>query len=247
MLLTHLFRHVETQYHNNFGLISGVINTPSPLWDLEYADDTVLLSNSAEQITRLLHLLPCEGSQRGLLLHEDKCEHLRLNSDTRVFYAPLPYTSICNCEVCSGNLPSVNPVPLSSEVKYLGAYRSTLGPRKNVSYRVSQAMHCSKLLKLLLSHASLPPSWKLTVYRSIVQATLAYAMDSELLSQAQLTKLSSVHFKSSRLSLPTITASSLRKQNALTAALPAWLSGLSVLSPLLKFICMIDSDCLVIC
>ena len=43
-------------------------------------------------------------------------------------------------------------------------------------------MHASKLLKLLLSHASLPPSWKLTVYRSIVQAILMYAMDSELLS-----------------------------------------------------------------
>ena len=66
-------------------------------------------------------------------------------------------------------------------MKYLGVYLSSLGPRKNVRYRVSQAMPASKLLKPLLSHASLPPSWKLTVYRSIVQAILMYAMDSELL------------------------------------------------------------------
>ena len=80
----------------------------------------------------------------------------------------------------------------------MGVFLSTSGPRKNVSYRVSQAVHASKLLKPLLSHASLPPSWKLTVYRSIVQAILMYAMDSELLSHSQLAKLNSVHFKSIR-------------------------------------------------
>ena len=46
MVRTHLFHDVETQYEHQYGLLSGVIHTPSALWDLEYADDTVLLSNS---------------------------------------------------------------------------------------------------------------------------------------------------------------------------------------------------------
>ena len=53
-VFTHLFHDVEADYQTRFGEISGVIHAPSPLWDLEYADDTVLLSCSAEQLNRLL-------------------------------------------------------------------------------------------------------------------------------------------------------------------------------------------------
>ena len=47
-VLTHLFHDVESKYAEQFGEISGVFYTPSPLWDLKYADDTVLLSSSAD-------------------------------------------------------------------------------------------------------------------------------------------------------------------------------------------------------
>ena len=53
-VLTHLFHDVEADYQTRFGEILGVIHVPSPLWDLEYADETVLLSCSAEQLNRLL-------------------------------------------------------------------------------------------------------------------------------------------------------------------------------------------------
>ena len=54
-VLTHLFHDVELDYQTKFGEISGVFHVPSPLWGLEYADDTVLLSCSAEQLNRRLH------------------------------------------------------------------------------------------------------------------------------------------------------------------------------------------------
>ena len=81
MVLTHLFHDVEDTYTQLYLLIPGVIHTPSPLWDLEYADDTVLLSTSAQHATRLLHLIQYYGSQRCHLLNDDKCDHLRLDSD----------------------------------------------------------------------------------------------------------------------------------------------------------------------
>ena len=84
-------------------------------------------------------------------------------------------------------------------MKYLGVFLDASGSsRKNVSVRITQAVHSSKLLKPLLSHSSLPPSWKLTVYKSIVQSVLMYAMDSAFLSPSQLTRLNAVHFKSLR-------------------------------------------------
>ena len=197
-VLSHLFHDVEQSYVSQFGLLSGVINTPFPFWDLEYADDTVLLSNSSQQITRLLHLLQYHAHLRGLTLNLDKCAHLRLNSDSRIMYSP-HFVSHCQCSHCHGHSPATLPVPLSDEVKYLGVFLDTSSNNKrNVSYRISQAVTASKLLKPLLGHKSLPPSWKLTVYRSVVQSILLYAMDSAQLTPAQLTKINHVHYKSLR-------------------------------------------------
>ena len=69
---------------------------------------------------------------------------------------------------------------------------------KNVSYRISQAITASKLLKPLFGHKSLPPTWKLTVYRSVIQSILLYAMENAQLSSTQLTRINHVHFKSIR-------------------------------------------------
>ena len=197
-VLSHLFHDVETSYTSQFGLLSGVINTPSPLWDLEYADDTALMSNSAEQITRLLHLLQYEANVRGLTLNFDKCAHLRLHSEERVFFSP-SFSSPCDCSRCQGHTAPLQPVPLSDEVQYPGVCLDSFSNnRKNVSYRVSQAMSASKLLRPLWAHRALPPSWKLTMYRSIIQSILLYAMESSQLTPPQLTKLNHVDSKSLR-------------------------------------------------
>ena len=163
-----------------------------------YADDTVLLSCSAQQLNRLFHIVQYHGQTRGLQINEEKCEHLRLHSDQRIYYSP-SCSSPCDCRHCSGFNYDLSPVPLSNEVKYLGVYLDSLSSgRKNLNYRVSQAVSASKLLRPLLSHSSLPPSWKLTVYRSIVLSILTYAMDSALLSPSQIQKMNTVHFKSLR-------------------------------------------------
>ena len=81
-------------------------------------------------------------------------------------------------------------------VKYLGVY---LDPKsnnhQNISTRISRAMEASKKLSPLMKHGLLPPNWKLLVYRSVVQSILMYAMDSLLLTPAQLTKMDSIHYK----------------------------------------------------
>ena len=111
-VFSHLFYDVDNSYVSQFGLLSGVINTPFPFWDLEYADDTVLLPNSAQQITRLLHLLQREAHIRGLTLNIEKCAHLRLHSDSRIPYSPsLP--SPCQCTHCMGPDDAPQLVPLS--------------------------------------------------------------------------------------------------------------------------------------
>ena len=174
-VLTHLFESAESQYVAEHGIISGVLRLGTSLWDLEYADDTVLLSNSFSQAQLFLHLIQKEGARRGLVLNFDKCEQLALNSDQRVYYDPhyLP-TQVDDLRV-----------PMPEAVKYLGVY---LDPKsnnhRNVSTRISRAMEASKKLSPLMKHGLLPPNWKLLVYRSVVQSILMYAMDSLLLTPA---------------------------------------------------------------
>ena len=96
----------------------GLSIPPYPLWDVEYADDTALMSNSAEQITRLLHLLQHDAQVRGLTLNFEKCAHLRLHSEERVYFSP-SLASPCDCHLCHGHAIPPEPVPLSDEVKYL--------------------------------------------------------------------------------------------------------------------------------
>ena len=198
LVLTYLFYDVEIAYNNHVGLLAGVLNTPFPLWDLEYADDTTLLSNSALQLARLLHLLQHHGAVRGLHLNFLKCAHLKLHSTERIPFSP-NCSSPCDCITCHGHLLPINYVPESDEVKYLGVYIDFLSStNKNVSYRISQAISASKLLKPLFGHKSLPPTWNLTVYRSVIQSILLYAMESAQLSSSQLTRINHVHFKSVR-------------------------------------------------
>ena len=59
------------------------------LWDLEHADDTVLLWNSSFQVEGLLRLVQREGAWRGLYLNYGTYDHFRLDSAKRIFLDPL--------------------------------------------------------------------------------------------------------------------------------------------------------------
>ena len=179
LVLTHLFYDVEIAYTQQVGLLAGVLSTPFPLWDLEYADDTTLRSNSAAQLTRLLHLLQHQDAVRGLHLHFLKCAHLKLHSTERIPFSP-NCLSPCDCTSCQGHLPPTSYVPESDEVKYLGVYIDSVSSHaKNVSYRISQAVSASKLLKT--------PFWNTNLFpqpgnsRSHVSIMFTSSLSSEFL------------------------------------------------------------------
>ena len=102
-VLSHLFKDVEEAYRLQFGEIPGIFQANGPLWDLECADDTVLLGNSSCHMNRLLHLVQHCGKTRGLKLNEEKCQHLRLNSDNHIFHSPSS-NLVCRCPLCSSHL-----------------------------------------------------------------------------------------------------------------------------------------------
>jgi hypothetical protein len=142
---------VETKYLQKESHLPWIFSAASPLFDLEYADDTVLLGGSAEVVEAFLEILICEAKQVGLLLNFDKCEHIAVHTDS-------PIRIIQNGEV-TGIIPKVE------IVKYLGVL---LGPNSSstpeTNRRLSQARAAFKLLKPFFSHKHLSLKWKLTFY-----------------------------------------------------------------------------------
>ena len=103
VVLTCLFRDVEQSYEQQCGILVGVLAVPSRLWDLEYADDMVLMSHSFTQLNRLLHLLQYHALKirLQLQLNLEKCKRLRIHSENRIAYAPDP-SQPCQCRCCAG-------------------------------------------------------------------------------------------------------------------------------------------------
>ena len=89
--------------------------------DVEYADDTVLVSRTQLTLHRLLHSLQHEASKRGLLLNPDKCQLLRLHSNLSIHLSPhVTPLSPCSCLHCMGTDDLGVQIPPLQSAKYLG-------------------------------------------------------------------------------------------------------------------------------
>ena len=122
LILCSLVYDVEQSYEQQYGMLA----LPTRLWDLEFADDTVLVSRSFIQLNRLFHLLQSHALQVGLTLNLDKCKHLPIHSHNRVAFAPSTALR-CQCYCCCGVEPFSHFVPIAQEVKYLGVFIDAQG------------------------------------------------------------------------------------------------------------------------
>jgi hypothetical protein len=179
--LTVLMQDVEDKYVQQYGSVPWAFSAASPLWDMEHANDTVLIARSAEAFRKLLHILEWEAEQVGLHLNKPKCEHLQCKSEHRIHFRS-GTNEQCKCPVCATQ-PPISPgplVPISSLVKYLGVHLSPKGDASpGFRKRLSQAYAASKILKPFFGHASIPDTWKFNVYKQVLQAIILHASESD--------------------------------------------------------------------
>jgi len=182
-VLSHLMDEVQTKYVSTYGPIPALFNATSPLWDLEYADDTVLLGRTSNTVQRFLDILvPC-AHDKGLILNSDKCEHLSIDSNFELFLTH-PVTK------ARSNIPKVQ------STKYLGVL---LTPNSDnlveIRKRLQSANSSYRLLKPFLTHNAIPLKWRLQVYSQIISAILSYGLNSISLDSRALSILDAFHFK----------------------------------------------------
>jgi hypothetical protein len=77
--MTVLLHDVEDSYRIEIGSAVHTHSAADPLFDLEYADDTVLMSRSSESITKLLRCLQTHAAPYGMALNRSKTKLLVAN------------------------------------------------------------------------------------------------------------------------------------------------------------------------
>ena len=181
IVLTVLLHDVEQDYIALHGSSPWVYSANQSMWDVEYADDTVLIGRSASSLQVIVNLLIPRSLQIGLELNAGKCEHLSLNSDESIHYSSeqteVPFSKV-------------------SVAKYLGVYLdSSSSSAKEISYRLQQAGNAFRLLGSFFRHRGISVKWRLQVHRQVLISILTYALNSAALDEVSLRRLDSFHFK----------------------------------------------------
>ena len=170
---------------------------PPPLWDLEYADDTVLFSPNPDTLQKLLHILQHHAARIGRHLNIDKCQPLQLNTNTDIFFR-VSEEGQCQCGTCfhRSPVPVGPPVPVSQVVEYLGVYLSQKArSQTDLNKRLAITYSSLKLLRPFFQSRDIPANWEFTIYGQVLRAIVLYAVQSETLTVSQNIKLDALHFR----------------------------------------------------
>ena len=161
MVLTVLLEDVD-QALLRAGIPTNTWSVNRPIFDVEYADDTLLLGVTIPQLQSILHQVETEAALYGMTLNADKTELLYPPDHT----AP------------TMNFLNGSKVPTSTQVKYLGSmvsWKHSFGSA--FKHRSALAEQAYKKLRLVWN-SSLPLRTKLRIFQATFPAVLTYGLDA---------------------------------------------------------------------
>ena len=185
LLQTVLFYDVQTKYLAKHPLS---VTPQIPFFDIEFADDTVLIARTREHMQDLLWYVQDEASKYNLHLNMDKTKLVLYNSDASIAFR-------------DGSL-----VQQVSSIVYLGGLIDQTGkPGPEVRRRIGEARQVFQKLKRVWRHAGLSVRKKLRIYKACVVSKLIYNLSTLWLTDSQLNHVDSFHFRCLRAiaSIPT--------------------------------------------
>ena len=150
-----------------------------PVFDLEYADDTLLFGISTPQLEAMLHALQTEAQNFGLALNLAKSEILVYPSQDA------PRLHFLNGD----------PVPTATNVRYLGSLVTWDAPASSaITVRFHLAKAALQSLRLVWN-SRLQPQQKLRIFNSVVVSTLIYGLSCLTFSTKLYQTLDSFYFR----------------------------------------------------
>ena len=149
---------------------------------LLFADDTLLLSDTAHQMTKLLELVIHHSNQYNLALNKAKCQLLITND---------PGHSV--------NFPDGTPVQKHDQIKYLGTvFCNNLDVNMIVRQKTADASATLRQLQPLWTHAHISPAWKLIVFNAIIRTRIFYTLETAELTNSQQKQLDTLYYRGLR-------------------------------------------------
>ena len=144
----------------------------NPTYDLEYADDTLLMSLTTPQMQAFLTGLEQEAAKYGMQLNEDKTELLSSDNRPQSIY-----------------FKSGNRVAVVAQTKYLGSMISWDKPFETAFFhRLGIAETAYKKMRLVWN-CNMARSRKVKLFMSTFVPCLTYGLDALTLTDKQLKKI----------------------------------------------------------
>ena len=178
MVLTVIMEDVDYTIASQ-GIATNTWSIGKPIYDLEYADDTLLISLTTTQMQTCLTAIETQASFCGMSLNQEKTELL---IDTRKPPVTLRF---------SGG----EEVPTTTQIKYLGSMIAWDRPFEAAfRHRAGIAESSYKKLRLIWN-SRLSRREKLNIFQLVFTSTLIYGLDSLTLTERQLHRIDAYHFR----------------------------------------------------
>ena len=149
-----------------------------PLFDIEYADDTVLITRTRDHMQSLLHTVQREAARYNLFLNTGKCKLILHNTEASISFL-------------DGS--QVIRVPSTT---YLGVRIDEHGkPGPEVTKRIGECQQVFKQLIRVWKHARISIARKLRIYYACIVSKLSYGFCTVWLTEKQNHLLDSFHIR----------------------------------------------------
>ena len=178
MLLTVILKDVDDLLRRQ-GTPTNTWSINHPTFDVEYADDTLLIGLTTPQLEQMLRAIETDALCYGMRLNATKTE-LLINE-----CCPPAEIRFVNGDI----------VPTTTQAKYLGSMVSWNMPfRTAFKHRCALAEEAYKKLRLVWN-SSLPRRVKLRIFQAIYPAVLTYGLDSFTLTDGHLQQIDAFYFR----------------------------------------------------
>ena len=178
MVLTVIFEDLDEALLSA-GIATNTWSVGKPVYDLEYADDTLLLGKTTTQLEGFLHHLEEQARLYGMQLNQTKTELLVDPG------RPSPKLKFVNGEE----------VPTTTQAKYLGSVVSWEKPFEAAfKHRAALAETSYKKLRLVWN-SSMSRHKKLNIFQSVFISTLIYGLDALTLQDNHLKRIDAYYYR----------------------------------------------------
>ena len=177
MVMTVLLTDVDTRLMS-MGVPTNTWSVGKPVFDLEYADDTLLLSVTPPQLEEFLRTVQVEASLYGMELNLSKTELLSNEGATTPIYF-----------VDGTQVSSVD------RAKYLGSQVSWTSPTKTAIEARKALAHASYMKLQPLWRSKLNWKTKVRIFHSSVVPSLTYGLDTLTLEMKHLKTIDAWYYQ----------------------------------------------------